>query len=515
MGFYNPVVTEEIRRKVAAMTLRELINHVCCPNFGATSPDPEEEYGAVFFHAQENLRERVRRYAERCGADPLAAADFEAGASGITGAVKFPSFHACTLHPNDELIRTAGEAAAMQGREAGFNWSFSPCVDVAVNPDNPIVGIRCGAAVETSLRAGRLYMEGLQQNGMAATLKHFPGDGFTTRDQHITTSDNPLTREQWMAVFGRIYRELGEAGAMSVMPGHITLPSFDEPDPVNRLYPPATLSYNLLTKLLKEKLGFQGIIVSDATEMGGFCNFINRYDGYARFLNAGGDCLLFTRMTERFYQNMEERVRSGMLTEKILADRAARMIAFRRDVAEMGRMVPVTSRVEQYRDAARKIARNAVSVVRDRCSLLPVKIANPRIAHVIIALDFDEDPSPYKRLTEGLKKYASHVVELVDIGPSELADRIENKEFDLVVCSFGNPSRWGTGSIRIDGPLARNMMQGWMRFGTPVVFVAHYNRNAQLEFDAAIDTLINSCGSTADSTKMILETIFGKKEIGI
>jgi len=331
-----------------------------------------------------------------------------------------------------------------------------------------------------------------------------------TYDQHVTTPENPLDQQRWMSIFGRIYRTLGEAGAMAVMPGHIALPAFDEPDPILGLYPPATLSRNLLSGVLREKLGFSGIIISDAVSMGGMVGFLNRYDAFARFLNAGGDCLLFTSMDDFFYRNMEQRVRSGMLTEEVLADRAARMLAFRRDVAAMAKAIPVRPRVEAYAAAAREVARNAVSVVRDRNGLLPVKMEKPRIGHVIIALDWEEDPAPYKRLTEGLKPYASCVTELQDTGPGILAKWVEEGRFDLIVCSIGNPTRWGTGSCRIAGPLARNMMHGWMRLGTPVIFVAHYNRNILLEFNAAIDTLINTCGSVPETTEKVLETIFGK-----
>ena len=147
-------------------------------------------------------------------------------------------------------------------------------LDIIGNINNPIVTNRSvGENVDAIIKYSGAYVDGLQENGLIATLKHFPGDGYSSDDQHVTTSVNPLSCEDWDNTFGKVYRDLIERGVMAIMPGHIALPAYDEPDE-NGLYPPATVSQNMLTGLLKEKLGFEGLIVSDAVNMGGFCGYM-------------------------------------------------------------------------------------------------------------------------------------------------------------------------------------------------------------------------------------------------
>ena len=109
------------------------------------------------------------------------------------------------------------------------------------------------------------------------------------------------------------------------MAAHIALPAYDAVDH-NGMYPPASLSYNLLTNLLKKDLGFEGIIISDATEMSGFCGYMNYYEACCTFLNAGGDCLLFAHSTEEFINKMKEYIASGKLTMEVIKNRAYRML---------------------------------------------------------------------------------------------------------------------------------------------------------------------------------------------
>ncbi len=500
---YNPVPDHEIENEVARMDSRALIRHVCCPNFLKTK-DPAAEYGAVFFHSdtRENLKRRIAQYRDLCGRMPVVAGDLENGAAYIKGYPEFPSLFAIGKGPK-EAIRTVGSIAAAAGRDAGFNWTFAPCVDIACCPYNPIVGIRAGGdTADSSIRTGRAFLQGAQGGGIAATLKHFPGDGFTGADQHLTTVPNPLPFDEWERLSGRVFRTLIDEGAMSVMPGHISLPAFD-PSGL-----PATLSKRLLTELLKEKNGFQGIIVSDAVNMGGFAGCMNFYDACTTFLEAGGDCLLFAPSTERFLDEMERRIESGKLSPATLRNRAARMLAFRRDLEAMQKLpVPQISLPEQETLAA-KLARNAITVVRDRRNLLPVTpSAGMRICHLIVANNYTGAKNMYDALSEGLKQFGS-VTELVDCGPDVMGAHAANGDFDLIICSVGNQSLYGTGTAKLCGPLARNMMGGWMRFGIPVIFIAHYNRFLLQEFDPAIDTLINTCGSIPATVPALLKKIF-------
>ena len=177
----------------------------------------------------------------------------------------------------------------------GVHWTFSPIVDINYNMNNPVTNIRAiSDRPELVDKIGKAAVCGLQKNGlMAAGCKHFPGDGVDDRNQHFCTTVNNFSKEEWMNTFGYVYKEMFKAGVSSVMVAHISLPAYDEKMNDWVGYPPASLSYNLQTKLLKEELGFEGCIVSDALSMVGACACVD-YDRLAiEFVKAGGDILLF------------------------------------------------------------------------------------------------------------------------------------------------------------------------------------------------------------------------------
>ena len=119
------------------------------------------------------------------------------------------------------------EICATEGRACGANWAFAPIVDIEGNFRNPITNTRTfGSDAGRVAAMGKEYVTVVQRHGMAASIKHFPGDGQDERDQHLVTSVNPMSCEEWDASYGMIYRECIEAGALSCMVGHIMLPSY-------------------------------------------------------------------------------------------------------------------------------------------------------------------------------------------------------------------------------------------------------------------------------------------------
>ena len=120
-----------------------------------------------------------------------------------------------------------GQATAMEARQIGINWVLTPTVDLNYNFNNPVTNIRAlGDKPDLVGRLAAVLIQALQQHGVAATAKHFPGDGIDDRDQHLVTTINTLPFEQWLATYGRVWRRVIEAGVMTIMPGHISLPDY-------------------------------------------------------------------------------------------------------------------------------------------------------------------------------------------------------------------------------------------------------------------------------------------------
>lgn len=502
----------EIKQLVDKMSVEELLRAVICPNIREGELPPTNT-NTVFVHptTTENANKIAKEINGGRENPALIVADMEYGAGkAIVGAVDFPSMRAAAEAGDSHLAYEMGVIAAKEAINAGYHWTFGPCVDILGNRYNPIVTLRtAGEDADTVIDYGGAYMQGLQDSGLIATLKHFPGDGYSDDDQHITVTENPLSREEWDDTFGRVYSSLIERGAMAIMPGHIALPSYDTPDD-NGLYPPATVSKRLLTDLLKDKLGFEGIIVSDATEMAGFCGYMNLYDACAAFLEAGGDCLLFMHESDEFFNAMKKRIDDGRLTLDALKDRAYRMTCFAREYFEG---LPVGQKVDFDRDAAenvcKKISEGAVKAVRDRAGLLPYRItADSKIAHVILHNPWCECTRCADELTTELAKIAGIVDELRDPGPNALENIAKSGEYDLIICSVIETRSWAINNAKLSGPVCRNLMRGWMRYDTPTVFVNYQGVAFEDTYKPIVDTLINTYGTTKYTPAAIVNKFF-------
>nr|MBP7462361.1 hypothetical protein [Candidatus Delongbacteria bacterium] len=311
---YRLIDDPVLKAEAEALSLEELLRCVTCPNLVADHDPSITHTLSVFIHP--TTRDKAHDLITKInsgGSRTLFVTDMECGpGTALKGTTAFPSMRAAMQSHDPKLAYQMGACAAVEGRNAGFSWTFGPCVDIAGYHDSPITSIRsAGETARVVLTYAGNYWQGLQDYGMIATLKHFPGDGYCVNDQHLTTAVNPLDRGEWDQSFGLIYRHLIDQGAKAIMPGHIALPCYDTPDKTSGLYRPATLSKRILTDLLREKLGFEGIIMSDAVNMSGFCGYMNYYQACAEFLESGGDCLLFAHPDDEFITEMKKMIDEG------------------------------------------------------------------------------------------------------------------------------------------------------------------------------------------------------------
>jgi len=517
MKFTIPI-TDRARSLVAAMTTESLLNQIACPQCFTHNPLPDQtDFGALFFHpsTREKLRAAIAEFKARCSFPPLITTDMENGPGDmITDGTRFPSLMAAGIVGDEKLAWEMGRAAALEGREAGFNWSLSPCVDIAAIMDSPMVSLRAaGRDPDTVIRIASAFMRGMQENGMIATIKHFPGDGYDIYDQHLTVSCNPQSKEQWMATSGRVFRALIDDGAVAVMPGHISLPAFDGPWEDTGFFPPASISKRLLTDLLRGELGFDGLIVSDAVNMGGFAGFMNRFDATVKFLEAGGDCVLFPHL-DYFHTEMKKRLDSGMLARELLVARAERIVSLKDKLGLLdGNLEPPTDiDRSRHESAARTLIDRCVRVVRDRNRILPFPIEkSTRVAHLVISMKPDAEKELHAAMAAALAARSDHVTSLDVTWPEPIFDRVYAGEFDLIVCSICARHDYGTNVARLSGPPARLMMTGWMKLGTPTVFVNHFHPFVEQEYLFSTDTLINTFGSTPYTMERVVRGITGEQ----
>lgn len=344
------------------------------------------------------VKEATEEYKAATRIPLIFASDLENGCgSMIPGLTKLPFPMALGAANDEQLAYDYGKATALEGRLAGVNWTFSPVADLNANRFNPITAIRAiSDKPERAIPLLKALVRGLQDHGIAATAKHFPGDGCDYRDQHLTTTRNPLSEQEWLRQHGAVFQALVDDGLMSVMTGHIALPSFQRETEPGRRYLPATLSRELTDELLKRRMGFGGVVVSDALIMGGYLKWFERDAAYLKSMQAGTDMMLWPELS--YFDVMERAVESGELPIGRLDDAVSRILEMKRKLGLLGAGTaerPNPPSMEASNAFATRVsievAERSLTLVRDERGLLPLAESKPNNVLVVGITSADSD----------------------------------------------------------------------------------------------------------------------------
>lgn len=410
----------DISKIMDKMSLRDKINQTI-----VVLMENDKKYdftpGGAFFFGQiitqadeagmDEIREYVNGFYESCDIPPLITSDFENGCgSMIKGLTPLPFMMGLGATADNKLAYDYGKATALEARSVGANWTFSPVSDLNKNRRNPLVNNR--ALTDDETLACQMIPEivrGMQDNGLCACAKHFPGDGIDYRDQHITTTENSMSMEQWYETFGKVYKSLIEAEVDSVMAGHITLPDYPQELSTNLGIPlPATLNKALLTDLLKNELGYKGVVVSDALNMGGFHGFFDtREEAEIESFKAGCDMLLWP--SENYGDNLEKAVLSGEVSMERLNDAVARILRMKAKAGMFDNghqnFYDLTEADKAFvKDVQTRCAEQSITLIRDNLKHFPLKSNKTQKIGIVILTEFGEYRAEAKALKEEFEK---------------------------------------------------------------------------------------------------------------
>lgn len=314
------------------------------------------------------LREQMQALQEQSAMPLLVSADLEHGAVALSDGTEFPWLMGAGAANDAELMTIMGQATAAEARYAGLHWTFSPVIDLNYNFNNPITNIRAlSDQPERVIRLATAYVRGLQAEGrLAATAKHFPGDGMDDRDQHLSTTVNNLPFARWQATYGHVWRAIIEAGVMSIMPGHISLPDYqgfaDRPEEA----PPATLDPKLLIDLLRTELGFEGLLISDASGMIGVASRVSSEERVVQCIKAGLDMYLFPE-TPKDFEQLIQAVEQGRLPEERVRQAARRVLEMKARLnlhRDPFGPKPSPADTSRYQQAAQTMADKSITILR-------------------------------------------------------------------------------------------------------------------------------------------------------
>lgn len=318
----------------------------------------------------------------------LIASNCEAGGNGgMQGGTALANGAAMAAMDSEEMVRKMAEISAREAAAVGCNWNFAPIVDLTYNWRNTIVQLRAfNDEPDDVIRYSKAFFKGMRTQNIATCMKHFPGDGTEENDQHLIMGINEYDCEKWDATFGKVYKALIDDGVMTIMAGHIALPEYSRKlrsGIKDEDILPATLAPELITDLLKGQLGFNGLVVTDASHMiGMFGATIPRCEQVPRAIAAGCDMYLFFNGREEDFGYMMDGYKNGIITEERLNDALHRILGVKAALnlhtlqKEQRLMQPKENLsvvgCEDHHKAAAEMADRYVTLVKDRLNYLPM-----------------------------------------------------------------------------------------------------------------------------------------------
>lgn len=358
--------------------------------------------GGLFFRP--GVAEEVQQtyeYMQRTSKVPLlTAANLEDGGNGssIEGTA-FGNQMAVAATNQTSDAYTLGKIASSEGKAVGVNFGFSPVVDLDLNFRNPITNVRTyGSDVERVIKNAKEYIQAFHDNGIMTSIKHFPGDGVDERDQHLLTSINSLSVDNWKKTFGKVYQELIDFGSKAVMVGHIAFPAYSGDEM------PATLSPQLLQDLLRNELGFNGLTITDATPMVGFCSAMKRSEAVPYTIQSGCDMLLFNRVLEEDIQYMKDGLSKGILTKERLDEAVTRILATKASLALHQTINHGTAKFEDFREEQLDLADRSITLVKDTQNMLPLSVEKHKRVLLQLLGSFDSNERVLEKVKAELEK---------------------------------------------------------------------------------------------------------------
>ncbi|HWT74820.1 MAG TPA: glycoside hydrolase family 3 N-terminal domain-containing protein [Mobilitalea sp.] len=528
-----------VEETISSMTLEDKIGQLFCP-VGYTSDREvlkklvDRSIAGIMYRKgpADEIRETYQYLQDSARIPLLLPANLEAGGNGIADQGTYYGMNLQVAATDDpEEAYHLGYVSCVEGAAVGCNWAFAPVVDIDMNFRNPITNLRTfGKDAKRVLDMGAAYMRGAKEAGVAVSIKHFPGDGVDERDQHLHTTTNSLSAEDWMNTYGMVYGGLIEKGAQTVMVGHIAQPAWAKkinPELTEEeAHMPATLSPAIIQGLLRDRLHYNGMIVTDASTMLGYTCAMPREKAIPASIAAGIDMILFNKSFEEDYHYMMEGYKKGIITDERLQDAVLRILALKASLKlpekqKAKTLVPGEEAAEligceKHAKWARESADKSITLVKDTQNLLPLSPEkNKRIALYII-----EDGKLFGKTIDLREKIKALLTKegFIVIDPPErqvFSDKpamVEEfkREYDLVLYVIDLQTASNNTVIRLfwNGAMG-GTNSPWFTQEIPTMCISLANPYHLLDVPM-MKTYINAYSDSDDTVSAVVDKIVGK-----
>lgn len=467
--------------------------------------------GGLFFRSGhiDELRNTFRYAQARSKVPLLTPANLEFGGTGaVIEGSDYAHEMAVSAAGSTKYAYTLGRISALEAKAAGINWGFAPVVDLDLNFRSPIINVRSfGDDPDRVIENAKAYIKAFNEQNMMTSIKHFPGDGVDERDQHLLTSINQLPFDAWWRTYGKIYRSLIDDGVRAVMIGHIALPSFAH-DEV-----PASLNPRLLKDLLREKLGFNGLIITDATPMVGFATEMPRKNAIPAAIQNGNDMILFNHDFEEDVNFMKAGLADGRLTHQRLDEAVMRILAAKASLnLNEGVTIP-DGELPDFKHEQSEVADHAITLVRDDERILPISPIKTKKVLLEILGAYDSNRRVAEQVKSELENRGFEVVVYVPETNFVDLDSVEKfkSKYDLVlyVANVENSSNQTTARINWHTLFGLGNNLPWFAREVPTVLVSFGNPYHQFDLPM-VHTVINAYDNFPQFIQATMQKLAGE-----
>ena len=400
----------------------------------------------------------------------------------------------------------AGEFKAEDYKKTGIQWGFWPVCDLNISSLSPVVNTRAVSDKwELSTKIVKEEVRAMKERGVIATLKHYPGTPFDECvDPHLAPVDNETPVDLWMDTYGKMYKELFAAGVPTIMTGHCNLVKF-QTEKIDGVYPPATLSYELTTKLLREELGFKGVTVTDALVMGGFCG-TKAVDNTVKSFLAGNDCLLWPAY--EYIDEMEKRILSGEIDESILDAAVERIWNLKAEYGILDGDLPESDEdLEFFTDRVKDTSEKCLTLVSNSHNIIPLNKDSVKKVFIVGITPDDGEYDSLLQLKDEFEKYGCSV----EMQRNAWTDEVEkaSDEYDLVLFALSRTVHHPIGPLDFWGDEATSVWASncsdkgktiIASFGSPYLY--RYYKNSKM-------TYVNAYSAQDGIIKAFVKAVFG------
>ena len=463
------------------------------------------------------------------------AGNNEAGANGtLRGGTLVASGSAVRATRCPEDAYQVGRISAKEIAAVGYNCNWGPVGDVLLNWRNTLINTRAyGPDAGYVSQCVAAFSRGCLENGVLPCLKHFPGDGYEERDQHLVIGYNGLSCEEWDATFGKVYTAAIAGGVPMIMAAHFILPAYQRrfnPGLKDEEMQPACTSPELIEGPLRGQLGYNGIIVTDQTMMMGYYG-MRRTDALVRTIAVGCDMILGVNNMEEDYQAVLAGVEDGRISRERLHDALARILAGKAMLglhkkefaAKKERLACIGC--PEHREAARDISDRAITLVKDKPGILPLRPeAGKKLGYVLLQ---KQSGSPMTLLGKGVASGGDSGVKdaiveaLTSAGfdPEELpGGRVKGVggftarmgERYSAVCIFADMTGFAQANhmqLEWDGPMSARYP--WYVHEVPTVFIS-LNYTNHLHDVPRVPVFINAYNDQPETIRLVVDKLTGK-----